>query len=127
MLKIVISLALIAGCLTQEASDRGSFGRQQNGWGRPQNKPQRPYAKPQSYTPEDNYEPFIFEGDGGGDRDSSPMKTLYSWKQLDFTFPNDNVRQQMIRNQEFIPINTMILDSDVYGEFQIVPKNDQQL
>lgn len=47
---------------------------------------------------------------------SKGLKVLYSWKQMDYTFPNDSMRQEMLKNQLFIPKNTLILDVDVYGK-----------
>lgn len=128
MWSVLFFLALSKGCLSME-EDRGYFYQDSYDRPRPYNRP-RPYDRPRppsgrparpnqppNYSGSD-YEPFIFEGDIT--KDSSPMKTLYSWKQLDFTFPDNNMREQMIRNQQFIPINTMILDSDIYGKLFIL-------
>lgn len=53
----------------------------------------------------------------GGSRSSNPFEVIYSWKQVDFEFPDSNTREEMIRRQQFIPKNNLILDMDVYGTY----------
>ncbi|CAB3224153.1 unnamed protein product [Arctia plantaginis] len=38
-----------------------------------------------------------------------PLGTLYRWKQIDFEFPNENLRQEAIYNRQFIPSNVIPL------------------
>lgn len=59
----------------------------------------------------------------GGSRRTNPLEVIYSWKQVDFEFPNNKMREEMIRNQQFIPKNNLILDMDVYGTY-CQPYND---
>lgn len=42
------------------------------------------------------------------------LKEIYSWKSLDFAFPNDYMRQQAIREGSFIPGAPVPIDVDFY-------------
>lgn len=65
------------------------------------------------HGPPTNSQPFL----PGGSRSSNPFEVIYSWKQVDFEFPYSNTREEMIRSQQFIPKNNLILDMDVYGTY----------
>ncbi|XP_076761878.1 yellow-e3 [Xylocopa sonorina] len=44
------------------------------------------------------------------------MKTIYSWKSLEFAFPNEHAKQTAINNGAFIPGAPVPIDVDVYVE-----------
>lgn len=92
------------------------------------------YQRPQNHYPSYNdfQEPPNRGSDGfigpqtnrkpvapGGSRPTNPLEVIFSWKQVDFEFPNSNMREEMIRNQQFIPRNNLILDVDVYGTLHL--------
>ncbi|XP_046686999.1 LOW QUALITY PROTEIN: protein yellow-like [Homalodisca vitripennis] len=52
----------------------------------------------------------------------NPMQVMYSWREVDFTFPNQNARDNLITTKLFIPRNNLILDVDVYDERPGQPK-----
>ena len=49
---------------------------------------------------------------------------VYSWKQVDFQFPSEQNREELIASKEFIPSNNVIAGIKVYGEnvFLTVPR-----
>ena len=44
------------------------------------------------------------------------LKSIYSWKALDFAFPNEHARLTAINNRVFIPGSPLPIDVDVYYE-----------
>lgn len=42
------------------------------------------------------------------------LRTVSSWKQLDFNFPNDQVRQTAIKSGQFNASNAVPIDVDVH-------------
>ena len=40
---------------------------------------------------------------------NNPLKEVYSWKQVDFEYPDESARQEAIRSKEFIPENNLPL------------------
>lgn len=42
------------------------------------------------------------------------MEVLYHWKSVDFLFPNDRMRKQMISTGQFVPGNSIPLDVDTW-------------
>ena len=42
------------------------------------------------------------------------FKSVGEWKQLDYSFPNDQVRQMAIKNGQFIAANAVPIDVDVH-------------
>lgn len=69
------------------------------------------HRRPQHHNPTFN----DFNGPPTNRQD--PFEVIYSWKQVDFEFPDRNKREEMIRRQQFIPKNNLILDMDVYGTY----------
>lgn len=50
----------------------------------------------------------------GGCASIDKLRVLYSWKSLDFAFPNDLTRQLAIREGRFIPGAAVPIDVDFY-------------
>lgn len=48
------------------------------------------------------------------------LKLVNEWKTIDFSFPNEKVRQDAIVNRDFIPGNAVPIDVDVHykGKFE---------
>ncbi|KAK0084553.1 hypothetical protein PV325_006807 [Microctonus aethiopoides] len=53
-----------------------------------------------------------------------PFSTVFSWKQLDFNFPNDTLRQAYLQSGDYIPQNIAPLGMNVWGDklFLAVPR-----
>ncbi|XP_046659965.1 protein yellow-like isoform X2 [Homalodisca vitripennis] len=46
------------------------------------------------------------------------MEVLYSWSQVDFTFPSSALREVYLAGGHFIPKHNVIIDVDVWGGYQ---------
>lgn len=51
-----------------------------------------------------------------GSRAYDRLKSIYTWKTLDFVFPSEQARQIAIRNGDFIPGAPLPIDVDVYED-----------
>lgn len=53
-----------------------------------------------------------------------PFSTVFSWKQLDFNFPNDTLRQAYLQSGDYNPQNIAPLGMNVWGDklFLAVPR-----
>jgi len=80
-------------------------------------RPPGPGGRPFDNREEGN-PPIIFEGQQPESTSDSPMKVIYSWRTVDFTFQNDGDRERMIQTRQFVPLNCLVLDVDVYETSQ---------